>query len=895
MHTGNHGAGLPAQSHPQQHHELIDRFAAATNDLLWELDFKTEKFFLSARCFEVLGYAVGECEEVTLEWWMRHVHEEDRPFVRASIQKTLAVRAPLWNCEYRLRKANGSYAWVLVRAVITYGAAGQPLLAYGGTTDITAKKEAEQLLTVSEQRYRTVVEAVLEGVCILDRDYRFKFVNRRGAEILGYSPEELQGMPSMTIIHPADHELALAQRQRRRDGTLDRFECRLLSRPGKVVWTLVAARPLYVDGQWDGELTVLTDITDRKAAESALQHALARLRAIFENAASGIATFDSEGRLIECNAALEKMLGYSASELAGKPLAEITHPEDEENSRRLFAAVRSDPAHHRSIETRYIRKDAQAVWVRLSLSSVRRQDGEHWFSLAVIDDITEEHKANESAAQLARIVETTEDGIFSTSLDGTILSWNRGAERLYGYHASECVGQQAASLLPLERGPSWKDLLADIGSGGSLDCLEMTHVGKSGAPTPVALTMSPITDRGGKIIGVSSIIRNLTEKKKTALLEEQVRQSQKLEAIGRLAGGVAHDLNNMLMVVTSYTELMQEQLEPSSPLQRNAQQVRRAAERAAGITRQLLAFSRKQILSPAVLDLKELTDETLKMIKRLIGEDIRIVYSPGSGPATIEADPGQIVQVLMNLCVNARDAMPQGGELTVAITSETVSATSARAAKPMIAGKYFVLAVRDNGLGMSKEVQTHIFEPFFTTKETGKGTGLGLPTVYGIVKQSGGYIWVTSEEGQGTEFLLYFPAVERKVNKPETAKPVPQPVRGTVLVVEDEDALRQSIAAYLSELGFTVICAADGQQALEKLASGPSRIDILLTDVVMPRVSGRELAEKLGAEHPNLRVVFMTGYTDEAVVRHGLLRPGTVLLQKPFALSVLGEKIAAAR
>jgi len=389
----------------------------------------------------------------------------------------------------------------------------------------------------------------------------------------------------------------------------------------------------------------------------------------------------------------------------------------------------------------------------------------------------------------------------------------------------------------------------------------------------------------------ATIIQEKTEE--AVRLEEQFRQSQKMEAVGRLAGGVAHDFNNLLMAIQGYAEVLRDSLPVHDGLRKNTEQILKAANRAASLTSQMLAFSRKQILTPVVLDLNEVIDETAKMLKRLIGEDVELRIHPSQSLWAVEADPNQMVQVVMNLCVNARDAMPNGGVLTIATANVTASKMSLeKGASDLTRGEYVKLTVSDTGLGISKEMQELIFEPFFTTKEIGKGTGLGLAMVYGVVKQSGGHVSVDSEMGRGTRFTIYLPRVMQdittEVNVPDEEQP-----RGmeTILIAEDEEAVREALSDYMRGLGYAVLTADSGPRALAVAAAYEGTIELLISDVVMPGMNGRELSEKLTDLRPTLRTVFMTGYTDDEVLRHGIKKLGATLLQKPFHLDTLAREV----
>jgi two-component system cell cycle sensor histidine kinase/response regulator CckA len=376
-------------------------------------------------------------------------------------------------------------------------------------------------------------------------------------------------------------------------------------------------------------------------------------------------------------------------------------------------------------------------------------------------------------------------------------------------------------------------------------------------------------------------------------LEAQLRQAQKMEAVGRLAGGIAHDFNNLLMVIQGYAELLIDRSKPGDAFRRNAEQIQEASQRAASLTRQLLAFSRKQMLAPTVLSIQGVVADMEKILRRLIGEDIELVSVNAPDLWRIKADRSQIEQVILNLAVNARDAMPRGGKLT--IETENVEFDNSQARLPVILtpGRYVMLAVTDNGCGMDTETQAHIFEPFFTTKEKGKGTGLGLATVYGIVKQSGGYIWVYSEPGQGTTFKVYLPRVEESLTPQEVRAESRNIPRGTetILLVEDEQGVRDLAREYLEISGYKVLVAENGAAAVKVVSEHKGAIDLVMTDVVMPGLSGSELTKRIEAIRPGTRIMYMSGYTDQAIIHHGILGPDIVLLQKPFTLSALAHKL----
>jgi two-component system cell cycle sensor histidine kinase/response regulator CckA len=487
-------------------------------------------------------------------------------------------------------------------------------------------------------------------------------------------------------------------------------------------------------------------------------------------------------------------------------------------------------------------------------------------------------------------LEATADGVMITERDGSITWVNPAFSRITGFSAKEATGRKPSILRSgkhddLFYDEMWKTILA-----GQVWDGELTNMRKDGQLYLEAQTITPVRDARGEISHFVAVKRDVSNRRR---FEEELRQSQKMEAVGRLAGGVAHDFNNILGVIMGYGEIVKRRMDAADPLQGKVAEILKAAVSAADLTRQLLAFSRKQILQPRVLDLNLVVADMDKMLRRLIGEDIELKTSLREPLGSVRADPGQIEQVLMNLVVNARDAMPGAGSLlieTAAVDLDASSLTLHPGARP---GPHVLLAVSDTGEGMDKETVSRIFEPFFTTKALGKGTGLGLSTVYGIVEQSGGHVDVYSEKGLGTTFKVYLPRIEGTVTR-VGVEPAPRPPRAeseTVLLVEDEPALRSMICETLAEGGYRVLEAGTPRQALDVAAAHHGLIDAVLTDVIMPGMSGRELADRLRPLRPEAPVVYMSGYTDDAIGHHGLLDPGTLFLQKPFTADALLWKL----
>ncbi|MGB0034674.1 MAG: PAS domain S-box protein, partial [Candidatus Acidiferrales bacterium] len=487
-------------------------------------------------------------------------------------------------------------------------------------------------------------------------------------------------------------------------------------------------------------------------------------------------------------------------------------------------------------------------------------------------------------------LEAAANPIIISKRDGTIIWVNRAFEQLSGYTREEVLGQSTRLLKSGQQSPSfyenmWKTILSGQRWQG-----ELVNRRKDGTFYTEEMTITPVKNGTGDITHFIAIKLDITERKR---LEQQLLGSQKMEAVGRLAGGVAHDFNNLLGVIMGYTELVLDGFPSDNPRCHQLQEIRKAGIRATSLTRQLLAFSRKQVFQPKVLDINALVTDFNKMLRRLVGEDIELLNILKPGLGQIKADPGQIEQVIMNLVVNSRDAMPTGGKLIIETANADLDEGYCRSHPSVHPGHFVMVSVSDTGMGMDARTQAHIFEPFFTTKELGKGTGLGLATVYGIVKQSEGYIWVYSELGKGTTFKIYFPRIDEPTRTVEIAQGSVEFLRGseTILLAEDAEALRELTCAFLEKNGYTVLAAENSKEAIALAERQERPIHLLLTDVVMPGMSGRELADRLTAKYPGMRVLYMSGYTSDTIIHHGVLDAGIFFIEKPFSQEALTRKL----
>jgi PAS domain S-box-containing protein len=506
--------------------------------------------------------------------------------------------------------------------------------------------------------------------------------------------------------------------------------------------------------------------------------------------------------------------------------------------------------------------------------------------IGITIDIT---KLRRSEAQYRTIVDSAPNGIYRAIPGGRFLMVNPALIDMLGYDSeSEVLSLDIARDVYCD--PEQRSQVAgQLVETGYIEDVEADWKRKDGRIINVRISAVLVPEEGSEIEVFQGFVEDVTERK---TLARQFWQAQKMQAVGRLAGGIAHDFNNVLMVVSSYADLIQQRQVTDEKVARYAEKIRDAAMRAATVTRQLLAFSRQQVLEPEILDLNSVVSDLGKFLPNLLGEDVAVVTTLESGLRRAKIDRGQIEQVIMNLAINARDAMPKGGHFEIKTQNIELDAAYAAAHPPMHPGPYVKLSVADSGIGMDAETQAHIFEPFFTTKERGKGTGLGLAMVYGVVKQSGGFIWVTSEAGRGTAFAVYLPQVEEPItraSKPSVATATSQGSE-TILLVEDDEALRAATCEFLQSRGYTVLAAADGAEAMRVCEQHTGTIDVILTDLVMPGVDGVELAKAVATRYPNICVLYMSGYTDRFVEG---LNAETVLLQKPFTLAVLASKLRA--
>jgi PAS domain S-box-containing protein len=810
------------------------------------------------------------------------------------------------------------------------------------------RRHAEAELRASEARLRLMFEGAATGIAVTDLDGRFVYANPSYCRTMGYSEAELAGLDFHSITHPDDRAASEAARARLLTGAepVVVFEKRYLRKDGMVVWVRLSVSLLpKLEGSPGQFVTVAEDISERRQAEDLLSgqrrvlemiglgaplsetldvlvravehqspnliasillldregrlwHAAGpRLSPAFHRAIDGQAIGEAEG---SCGTAAYRHEAVVVTDIATDPLwVKYREAAAAEGVRACRSTPIFDAERHvLGTFALYFRKPGQPTPEHLALIDMATQTA----SIA-ISRKREEEALRESRQRLASIYDTVGDTIFLVALepDGRFRfeSVNRRFITTTGLPAEAVVGKRVDEVIP----PGSRSLVLEHYRRAVRDKTVVRWEETSDYPVgrlTGEVSVAPILDARGECTHLVGAVHDITARKRAEerhlQVEEALRHSQKLDSIGRLAGGVAHDFNNILGVILGYGELMRTQVSESHPARSRLEQVINAAQRAAGLTRQLLAFSRKQVMQPKLLDLNLVVGDLRRMLERVVGEDLEITIQAEPRLGTVEADPTQVEQIIMNLVVNARDAMPEGGRLTLETANVDFDDSYADLHPPAGPGRFVMLAVSDTGVGIDAETQKRIFEPFFTTKPPGEGTGLGLATVYGIVKQMGGFIWVYSEVGLGSVFKVYLPRVAEEATEEAPPAEPARALRGTetVLVVEDSESLRELIDELLQGFGYCVQLAPDGVQALARLEQDEGSIDVLLTDVVMPRLGGRDLVRRVRQIHPDIPVVYMSGYTDGAISRQGLAEEGGILLEKPFTAETLAGAIRAA-
>jgi PAS domain S-box-containing protein len=754
-----------------------------------------------------------------------------------------------------------------------------------------AKRAAQQALRASEEQYRLLADSIPHIVWTSSPVGVIDYLNRQATDFTGCTVADFAERSWAMVVHPDDLAAAAqAWVAGLESGVSQTMELRIRRADGVYRWHLTRQEAVRDAAgavlRWFG---TCTDIHDQKVAAEAVEANEARWRRLLNKLFASVALLEPDGAVVWANGALLELSGATLSDIAGKKLWQCAGWGDGELGPRVHDAIR------RAAAGELVRFDATIhgaegapLILDFQVAPLRDAADKVVYLIPFAVDVTAREVATSALVLRDRAIQAVSQGIVigdATLPDVPIVYVSPAFERLTGYTSEETLGRSCRFLQGKDSDPAAVDLVREALRSGSSCSVEMWNYRKDGTPFWNALSLAPIRD-GERVTHFVGVQTDMTERRK---LEEQYRQAQKMEAFGQLAGGIAHDFNNLLCIINGEGELLAEGLAPGDPRHESVLAIQEAGKRAAALTAQLLSFSRKTIVEPRVLDLNDVVERHGKLLRRVLGEDIELTIVLGEGLGPVKVDPGQIEQVLMNLAVNARDSMPKGGRLHI----ETGRGDGARDAEGRPTS--VSLLVSDTGSGMSPEIQAKIFEPFFTAKAVGKGTGLGLATVYGIVTSYKGTVSVESEPGRGTTFTVVLPAaVELREGTPPRGLRALAP-RGseTVLVVEDEPAVRRVLRVTLEAQGYQVLEADGGASALRLVSEYPRSIHLLVTDVVMPGMGGREVAERLLQKHPEMRVLYSSGYTDDAVVRNGVIEATDAFLQKPFTPTTLVEKVRA--
>lgn len=888
----------------EQYRRLLDELPDSVS-----IYHENQILFINQAAIELFGYSWGEVKTMPV---MDFIHPDDRRMFTDRQKQLKLGEVPVAE-EVRYVRRDGSIVVgeVHSRSVDFEGFdAGMSIIR-----DLTKQRANEKALRRSEEQYRRLLNEIPESV-VISREDSILYMNASGLDFFGYQWDEVKAMSKLDFICPEDHQIS-RQRQVQfdADGLFPVVEGRFLKKDGSVTVVEVHSLPTIYEGQ-EARLSIIRDLTERQASEKALRQSEIDFRNLIEQLPEPI-LIHQNGLIKFANQATLDLFGYeSVDEAIGAGISKYIHHADLD----IFLNLIDSQDTHFTLEARGVRSDGRIIFIEAKIyktsfggtgvdilimrdSTLRRkldQEAEEFREELERQVMARTRELQASEKRLTGILNSSQDAIVSVDENQQIVSFNKGAETVFQFKETEVMGQSLDVLIPDDVVLSHRVMVEEF-VDKNLNYLNMRNRSeilgkrKNGELFPVEASISKVEVFEKQILTV--FLRDVTERKiveeELQRSESQLRQAQKMEAVGQLAGGIAHDFNNLLTAINGYSEWLLEGLDPKDPMYQDLSEIKKAGDRAAALTRQLLAFGRKQVLRPQVIDLNEIVLGMTNMLRRLIGEHIELNVQYGPDLQKVNADPGQIEQVIMNLAINARDAMPDGGKINVNIGNVTLDQMKSFKNDDLPTGDCVMLLVSDTGFGMEQEVLAHIFEPFYTTKGVDKGTGLGLSTVFGIVKQSGGGIRVESEPGKGSVFQVYLPVAENpeSVAETETQRPLFFEGKETILVVEDEEVVRELLKRKLQSFGYTILTADHGKEALLIIEHYEGPIDLVITDVIMPKMGGHELVRRLSEAHPELPVLYISGYDEEMVIDGDLVDMGRQFIQKPFHTREVAEKI----
>jgi PAS domain S-box-containing protein len=887
----------------------------------YEVDLKGNLLFFNDAVVRELGYTEEDLRGLNFQ---NLVDEANAKKIYDIFHQVFLTGQTVKSFDWEILKKNKEKLDAEASVALLRDANGKPIGFQGVVRDISQRTQVKKDLIKSEAKYRNILENMEEYYLETDLKGNFVFFNDSLCRMLGYTREELQNINYRKIIPSEQHQyiFALSNEVYRTGETKKIIHHTVLTKDGSIRHI---ERSIVLMRSATGELTGFSgigrDVTQRLEAEWIIQKNERHLRLITDNIRDIIWTMDFNLQFTYLSPSVLQITGFTPEQAMKIPLKSLLPPEPDmmleqmlvaELNQELAREAKGEPIDKNktvSFELQILRKTGEYFWAENRISFNRDENGKPFEIVGVTRDISERKKAEEalrdSEKRYRMIVENMSDAIATLDLNLQYTYQSPSIERITGYPLEELKNLSARERLSPESAAMVEKMLAEAMSYESqkrsrrfrTQTLEVEAYHKSGGTVWLEITANFTRDENGEVTGILITSKDISERRKTAQekekLEKQLVQAQKMETIGRLAGGIAHDFNNMLSVILGYADLARLHLDDNDPVLNDIAEIKKAAIRSRDITTQLLAFSRKQIISPKVIDLNEMITHTNKALVSLIGEDIHLTCHLEDNLQMIRIDPIQIEQILMNLAVNARDAMPDGGVLTVATKNMSADDFYCQKHQGFTPGHYVCLSVSDNGTGMDQEILLNIFEPFFTNKETGKGTGLGLATVYGIVKQNNGVINVYSEPEYGTTFNIYLPATAMEKNvQEEPEKVLALTGKGNILLVEDDPMVLKITEGMLECLGYHVIVAKSPMDSLAICENPDTDIDLVITDVVMPVMSGKELRNKLVGIRPDIKVLFMSGYPANIIAHHGVLEEGVQFIEKPFTLESLAAKVA---